>query len=465
MYTVECSAINAQSENDRDFMGAEPVTRLMMRFALPAVAGMVAGAVYNIVDRIFVGRYVGPAGLAAITVSFPPMLMTMAFALLICTGGSSRVAILFGAKRADEAERALASTFVMLAGAGALFVVSGLQFADDMLRLAGGSGAVLAAARPYLKIIMLGAPFGLFGFGANFLVRASGSPKYAMCTQIVGAFANVALDAIFIAALDMGVAGAAYGTVAAQALSAAFGLAFFRRGDAPLRLRARNVRLPEWAAAKRICAVGSAPFFMEISFVVYMTIMNQLVIRHGEEAGLSAMGIFLSLDSLLFLPAMAVGEATQPIVGYNYGAGKPERAVEAIRFALATAIGFYIVSGALAEIFAPQLIGLFTDDAELLAIGVPGMRVGYLGIPFMGVTIITNSALQGLGKGAASLALSFCRHVFCMFVPLLTLPRIFGLAGVWMSFPCGDIGGGLVSVCFLMWVIRWLKSPQALVVK
>ena len=190
------------------------------------------------------------------------------------------------------------------------------------------------------------------------------------------------------------------------------------------------------------------------------------------------MGIFLSLDSLIFLPAMAVGEATQPIVGYNYGAGKPERVVKAIRFALMIAVGFYVVSGALAEIFAPQLMGLFTDDAELLRIGVPGMRVGYLGIPFMGITIIgylgipfmgitiiTNSALQGLGKGAASLALSFCRHVFCMFVPLLTLPRIFGLKGVWMSFPCGDIGGSIIAACFLIWIIRWLKSPQALAVK
>ena len=215
----------------------------------------------------------------------------------------------------------------------------------------------------------------------------------------------------------------------------------------------------------KIFSVGSAPFFMEISFVVYMTIMNQLVLKYGGDAGLSAMGIFLSLDSLIFLPAMAVGEATQPIVGYNYGAGKPERVVKAIRFALMIAVGFYVVSGALAEIFAPQLMGLFTDDAELLRIGVPGMRVGYLGIPFMGITIITNSALQGLGKGAASLALSFCRHVFCMFVPLLTLPRIFGLKGVWMSFPCGDIGGSIIAACFLIWIIRWLKSPQALAVK
>lgn len=446
-------------------MGTEAVPGLLLRFALPAVIGMVAGAVYNIVDRIFVGHYVGTAGLAAITVSFPPMLAVMACALLICIGGASRVAILFGARRTDEAECALASVFVLLACAGLIFIAAGIFFTDSLLRFAGGEGEVLDTARPYLKIVLVGAPFGLFSLGANFLARASGSPKYAMFTQIVGAAANVVLDAFFIVLLDMGVAGSAYGTVAAMALSSAFGFYFFLRRGRPLRLRARNLRLPDGETARKIFSVGSSPFFMEISFVAYMTLMNQLVLKYGGNAGLSAMGIFTSLDSLFFLPAMAIGEASQPIIGFNYGAGSPGRVVETIRCAIAIAVGFYLVSFCLVEIFAPQLMGLFTDDEELLRIGVSGMRVGYLGIPFMGVTIITNSALQGLGKGTASLALSLSRHALCLFIPLLTLPRFFGFTGVWMAFPCGDTGGCVISVCFLLWIIKWLKSPEALVVK
>ncbi len=204
---------------------------------------------------------------------------------------------------------------------------------------------------------------------------------------------------------------------------------------------------------------------MELSFVCYMTLMNQLIIKYGGDAGLSAMGIFLSLDSLLFLPAMAIGEASQPIIGYNYGAGMPKRVIKAIYCALGMAVGFYVISFTLAEIFAGPMMRLFTNDEALLAIGVPGMRVGYIGLPFMGVTIVTNSALQGLGKGFASLALSFCRHVLCMFIPLIMLPRIFGLLGVWMSIPCGDVGGCVISLGFLVWTIRWLKSPAALAVK
>ena len=212
-----------------------------------------------------------------------------------------------------------------LAIVGAASIAASFFAVDAMLRLSGASGEVLEMARPYLRIILLGAPLGLFGFGANFLVRASGNPRFAMCTQIVGAVSNVILDAFFIITLDMGVAGAAYGTVLAQAVSAVFGLSFFWRREAPLRIRAHFIGLPRWDVFKRICAVGSAPFFMELSFVCYMTLMNQLIIKYGGDAGLSAMGIFLSLDSLLFLPAMAIGEASQPIIGYNYGAGMPKR--------------------------------------------------------------------------------------------------------------------------------------------
>ena len=446
-------------------MGNEPIPMLILSFALPAIIGMIAGAIYNIVDRIFVGQYVGSVGLAAITVSFPMMMMLMAFTLLICVGGASRVSILFGANRRRFAEQALTTTFVLLAIVGAASMAASFFAVDAMLILSGASGEVMEMARPYLHIILLGAPFALFGFGANFLVRASGSPRYAMCTQIVGAVSNVVLDAFFIITLDMGVAGAAYGTVLAQAISAIFGLSFFWRREAPLRIRAYFIGLPRWEVFKRICAVGSAPFFMELSFVCYMTLMNQFIIKYGGEAGLSAMGIFLSLDSLLFLPAMAIGEASQPIVGYNYGAGMPQRVIKAIYCALGMAVGFYIVSFLLAEIFAGPMMRLFTNEEALLAIGIPGMRVGYIGLPFMGVTIVTNAALQGLGKGFASLALSFCRHVLCMFVPLILLPRFFGLLGVWMSFPCGDVGGCVISSCFLIWMIRWLKSPAALAVK
>ena len=442
-------------------LASQPIPKLILSFAVPAVIGMIAGAVYNIVDRIFVGQFVGSSGLAAITVSFPAMLLMLACAMMISVGGSSRVSILYGAGRRRAAEQALGTSFTLMAIAGLAIAAASFFVTEPLIRLSGGDGAVLALARPYLQIILLGAPLAIAGFGINALVRSCGSPRYAMATQVVGAAANVALDALFIIKFNMGVTGAALGTVIAQAISVVFGLCFFYSKRTPLHIRRAFLGKLRLDVIKRIFAVGSAPFFMELSFVGYMTLMNQFIFRYGGELGLSAMGIFFSLDSLLFLPAIAIGEATQPIIGYNYGAGKPTRVLHAVYCSVAMTVGFYCVSLFVAEIFAEPLMRLFTSDPALLKIGVPGMKIGYYGIPFMGVTIVANATLQGLGKGRASFILSFLRYVLCMFLPLFILPELYGLAGVWMTFPAGDVGGCVIATFFLVRTVKWLKSDDA----
>ena len=446
-------------------MGEEKVSKLLLSFALPAVLGMVAGAIYNIVDRIFVGQFVGSAGLAAISTAFPTMILMFAFSLLIGVGGSSRVAILRGAKKQRPAEQALATTLMLLMLVGIIGMILSLFAVEPLLRVSGASDAILPIASVYLKVILLGGPLALVGHGINSLIRACGSPKYAMATQIVGAVGNVILDAFFIVGMNMGVTGAALGTVIAQGMATILGVSFFFLKESPLRIRLHFILRPRFKVIKKICAVGSAPFFVEISFVLFMTLMNQTIYKYGGDDGLSAMGIFFSLDSMFFMPAMAIGEAMQPIVGYNYGAGKPQRVIETIKKALTLVTGFYIVSAILAEIFAENLIRLFTSDPALIAIGVPGMRIGYLGIVFFGMTIITNSALQGLGKAKESLILSLIRHIAFMFLLMIILPRIFGMLGVWLSFPLGDALGCVLAYLFLRRLIKWLKTPDAVFIK
>lgn len=446
-------------------MDEEKIPKLLLKFALPAMVGIFAGAIYNIVDRIFVGQFIGANGLAAITLSFPTMILMFAFSLLIGVGGSSRVAILRGARKRRAAEQALAHSLMLLAFVGFMGMALSIKGVDYLLLLSGASEEILPLARNYLRIILIGGPFALIGHGINSLIRSCGNPRYAMGTQVLGAVSNVVLDAVFIVKMGMGVEGAALGTVIAQGLATIYGMAYFFSSVSPLKIRLHFLFRPQLNVIKKICAVGSAPFFMELSFVLFMTLMNRMVYFHGGNIALSAMGIFLSLDSLLFLPAMAIGEASQPIIGYNYGAGKPERVIKTIKMALILVTCFYVLSFTFAEIFAEQMMRLFNSDPELLAIGVPGMRIGYIGIIFMGVTIITTSALQGLGKAKQSLVLSLFRHAVFMFLPLLILPRFFGLWGVWMSFPVGDIFGCLLASVFLNRLIKWLKSPMALIVK
>lgn len=441
----------------------EKIPKLLFTFAIPAMVGMIAGAVYNIVDRIFVGNYVGTNGLAAITICFPAMLLMFAFSLLISVGGASRVAILRGARRRRPAEQALAHAFMLLALVG----IGGAAFSltpwtEKLLRFSGAGEEVIPLAKSYLKIILLGGPFALVGAGINSLVRACGSPRYAMATQVIGALTNVVLDAFFIVTLGMGVEGAAYGTVIAQALASACGVGFFYSRFTSLRLRFHFFLRPRLKVIKKIVSVGFAPFIMELSFVLYMTIMNRTIRYYGGDLGLSALGIFFSIDSLLFLPSLAIGEATQPIIGYNYGAGKPERVLKAIRLAIIFVTVIYLFSFLLAELFARQMMTLFSGDPELLALGVPGMRIGYAGIMFVGVPIITTSALQALGKARVALFMAIFRHTIFMFLPMLILPRFFGIWGIWMSFPVGDTLGCVMALFFLRWLVAWLRSPGAL---
>ncbi|MDD3673048.1 MAG: MATE family efflux transporter [Synergistaceae bacterium] len=440
----------------------EKIPKLLIHFAMPAMVGMVAGAIYNIVDRIFVGRYVGTSGLAAITLSFPVMLLMFSFSLLIGVGGSSRIAILRGAKKQRPAEQALGHTLMLLAAVGFAGMGLSVYGVDMLLRISGASEEILPLARNYLRIILIGGPLALMGHGINSLIRACGNPRYAMGTQILGAFSNILLDALFIVKMGMGVEGAALGTVMAQGAATVCGLMFFYSGSSPLRIRLHFLVRMKMKVIKKIFAVGSSPFITELSFVFYMTLMNNMVRKYGGDIGLSAMGVFLSLDSILFLPALAIGEAVQPVIGYNYGAGKPDRVIMAIKYAIKMVTCFYILSFVVAEIFAEKMILLFNDDPELLAIGVPGMRIAYVGIIFMGVTIITNSALLGLGRAREAITLSVFRHAVFLFLPLIILPRFFGLWGIWMSFPVGDISGCLIAALFLMRLFNWLKGDSAI---
>ena len=443
-------------------MDTEKMPRLLLSFALPATVGMLANAVYNIVDRIFVGRCSGPDGIAAITLAFPTMIVMFAFSLLFAIGGSSRVSILRGARKRRAAEQALVHTVALLALAGLTGSLLGLCCVRRLLLFSGASEKLLPMGSDYLRIILIGGPLALMGYGVSSLVRACGSPRYAMFTQVAGAVANIFLDAFFIMKLGLGVRGAALGTVLAEGAGTLMGLGYFFTRGAPLRIRLLYLLRPDLKVIKRICSVGCGQFVVELSFCLLMVVINNVTYRYGGEFGLSAIGIFSSIDTLLFMPAMAVGEAAQPIVGYNYGAGKPLRVTEAVKIALKLTTGLYLISFLAAECFAPQLIGLFSSSRQLLEVGVPGMRITYLGVACVGVPIVTISSLQGLGRAKEAMLLSVTRQVVFMFAPALILPHFLGLNGVWASYPTGDICGAILSVFFLRKLLKWLKSPAAL---
>ncbi|MDD4835633.1 MAG: MATE family efflux transporter [Synergistales bacterium] len=447
------------SKERSERMGYEPIGRLLIQFSLPAIVGMVASALYNIVDRMFIGHAVGPNGIAAITVAFPFFLLIISTGILIGVGASSQISRNLGEGRQERAQMVMGNGFLAMMVSSTLVMVIGFVFMEDLMRMCGASPLIMPMTRDYMSIILWGVPFQLVGFCCNYFIRAEGHPRYAMGTLILGALANIVLDWLFIVKIGMGVKGAALGTVMAQFLAACWVLAFYVKGFGELRF-VRSAFRPDLPILREMAAVGFSPFMMEMFFVVVMIIFNRTLSRLGGEMAISAMGIFFSLDSILFMPAIGIGEGAQPLIGYNYGAGNFDRVRKTVYMAMAASVTFFVCSLVVAQTFPRQLTMLFNSESqELISMTVRAMRIGYLGIPLAGVAIISGFVFQALGKAKQSIILNLCRQVIFLLPPLLLLPPVFGIDGVWASFPIVDVGGGVLGWFMVRAEMRRWSSP------
>ena len=443
-------------------MGTDSIGRLMLRFSIPAIVGMVANALYNIVDRLFVGQTVGASGIGAISVVFPFTIMVIAYGLLIGVGAGSYISMSLGEKRRARAEKGMGNAILLIAGGGIVLTLVGFFFAEPILRLSGSGDTLLPMAMEYMGYIVWGVFFSNLAFGLNYFIRAEGNPRYAMFTLIIGAGANVALDAWFILVLDMGVAGAAIATLISQVISASWAVAYYVRRMGALRFRLKNLNL-EWRVVKRILAVGSAPALAEISFTYVLIVFNRTLRLYGGDLAISAMGIFFSLDSLFFLPVLGLAGGVQPIISYNYGAKNYDRVIRSVLAAIKIGALFFTMSFTLVMLVPGHMIRLFSpDNPELLAMGARGMRLAYCGIILASVSLVASHTFQAIGKARIGIFLTLSRHFFFILLPLFILPPILGIDGVWLSMPLSDLGGAMAGSWFLRREFREMRSCEAL---
>jgi len=447
------------SSNDRTFMEKEAIPRLLARFAAPALVGMLANALYNITDRIFVGQVVGARGIAAIALSFPCMLFFASMAFLIGVGAASGISIQLGAKNLERAERTLGNALLMAVVSSLVFCLVGWRFFGDILRLSGASDTLFPVAASYLSVILYGIGFNIVSFSLSSQIRACGSPFYATGSQISGALVNVALDAWFVIALDMGVEGAAFATVISQFVSVLWSFSYFFTRGAAMRLRPRFILRPDPGTIARILSVGTPACLANLNFVLMHGVITNVSNAYSGDLAVSAAGIVMGMDTLLFMPAVALAEACQPIVGYNYGALRIDRVVNTVKMGVLATTIFYLASFAVIMRFAEFMVMMFnSEEAELISIAANSMRVANVGIPVMGISVVTTSLLQGLGRGRESLYLALLRFGVFLWVPLLVLPRYFGVYGAWGSFPISDICGSAVCLAVTQRTIRGLRS-------
>ncbi|QUH26556.1 MATE family efflux transporter [Serpentinicella alkaliphila] len=435
-------------------LGSESISKLLVKFSIPAIIGMLVNALYNVVDRIFVGNSEGSLAIAGITVAFPLVLVILACALLIGVGSASLISIRLGEQREEEARVILGNALSLLLIISFLITTGSILFLEPLLRLFGASDAVLPYAKEYTRIIMLGNFFFLVGIGMNNIIRAEGSPKIAMKTMMIGAFTNIVLDYLFIFVFGWGIRGAAVATVIAKGCAAAWVMYHFTFGSSSLKIESKYLRL-KFNIVKLIIMVGSAQFALQLATSLFNFIMNKSLTIYGGDTALSGMGVMMSIMTLILMPIYGITQGMQPIIGFNYGAKKYDRVKDALKKGIIAATSLCMVGFFLIRVFPVQLVSLFNNEPELIAFGVRSLKVYMALLPLIGFQTVGSNYFQAIGKPKQAAFLSLTRQVIFLIPTLLILPRFLGLEGVLLSGPVADLSAFLITG---FWVLNEAKK-------
>lgn len=435
------------------------VSKLVWDYALPAIVGTMVNATYNIVDRIFIGQGVGALAISGLAVTFPVMNLTAALGMLVGAGASSRISINLGKKDHKRAEKILGNSFLLTIVLNLVFITLIMIFLKPILMAFGASEETYPYARDYLQIILPGNIFVTMTFSFNSMMRASGYPKKAMYTMLIGAFFNILLDPIFIFVFGMGIAGAAWATIISMFIGMLFVMRHFSRPNSSLRLRKKNIRF-ERDILIAIVSIGLSPFFMQVAASGVAVLMNTSLKTYGGDLAIGAYGILLSLVMLTSMFVIGVNQGLQPIIGYNYGAEIYYRVKTAFFYGVKIATAVTTV-GFLFGIFFPRIFAsAFTSDVVLLDLAENAMRISLLTFPLVGFQIVMSGYFQSIGQAKKSIILSLSRQIIFLTPSIIILPRIFGLNGVWAATPVSDFLAAILAATFFFRQIKVLKELE-----
>ncbi|NLP37447.1 MAG: MATE family efflux transporter [Firmicutes bacterium] len=435
----------------------EHVLSLILRFSGPAIAGMLMMSIYNIVDRIFIGHYVGPLGIAGLAVAFPVMMIKGAIGSLVGWGGASLISIRLGEGNKDEAEKILGNAIILIFVLAALASLLTFIFLEPLMRLFGASDRVLPYTIDYMRIVLVGNLFHLMG--VNSLIRAEGSPRTAMITSFIGAGLNIVLDAVFVICWQMGVTGAALATAISQFASSCWVMSYYLRGKSLLKLKWQNLRI-SLHRSLTICSVGMPFFLRTIVHSLVVILLNNKLRLHGGDLAVSAMGIINSVDSLVMLPLMGLSNGAQPVIGFNFGAVQTKRVKQTLFYAVALATGMAVAVFLLILFFPSVFLRLFTKDAQLITLGSRGLQLFLLMIPVLGFQIIGSNYFQATGRPGQAIILNLARQAIFLVPALLIMPHFLDLDGVWLSQPAADVLAVLLTAVFIWREIRSLNQKE-----
>ena len=433
------------SENkSNEFLGREPVGRLLFKLALPTITAQIINLLYNVVDRIYIGNMkdVGELALTGVGVCMPLIMVISAFAALISASGAPRASIFMGRGDRESAERTMGACFLLQCIASVVLTLIALLFHRPLLLAFGASENTIEYAAGYMQIYSIGTIFVQLTLGMNAFITAQGFSRMSMLTVAIGAVVNIVLDPIFIFALGMGVRGAALATVISQAVSCAWVILFLCGKGSILRLRPETLRL-DMRLLGPCLALGVAPFIMQSSESIISVCFNSSLLAYGGDIAVGAMTVLTSVMQFAMLPLQGLAQGSQPIVSYNYGAGNKERVRSAFKILLISSLVYSLTLWALIMIFPTAFASLFTSNEAYVDFTADALPVycGVLGI--FGIQIACQMTFVALGKAVSSMVVAIMRK-FVLLLPLIyVVPSFFGeemkTFGVYLAEPIADI--------------------------
>ena len=444
--------------NQATQLGAKSIPSLLAKFAIPSVLSLVLHALYNIVDRAFIGRGVGPLGLAGVTLSFPVMLIIFGLCLLFSSGSSSLVSLYLGENKKEKAEEVLGTVISLITVTAILCTIAGPALSKHILFLFSPSPQALPYAMDYLNIIIAGSFFFFFGFTSTFIIRAEGNPIYATAMIIIATFINLFLDAIFIFGYKMGTEGAALATVISEAFVALMGISYIMRKKGIVHIRRKNL-VPKLNHLKRIMTIGSSPAILDIVASLQFGLINQQLAIYGGDNAVAAMGIIFSISTFIHLFTFGMAGGMQPIIGYNYGAKNISRVKQTLKIACSVTFITAIIFVGFIFIFSEPLVHLFIkDNIALVAFTSHSLKIFLCLSPLITLHILCSRYFQAIGKGLQSTVIGLSRQLF-IFIPILyIMTHYVKLNGVFLAGPITDFFAAFITLFFIARELKKLNK-------
>ena len=428
---------------------------LLWAYALPSIISHIIASIYNIVDRVFLGQYVGALAIAGLAITMPIMNIIHAFGSLVGAGSAARMSIILGKKDYKWAEDILGNSLLLTFFFGFLFVTGGYLFMDRILEAFGASADTIAYAREYMYIVLPGMFMTTLSFNLTGLMRATGYPKKSMWIMAGGAILNIFLDALFIYVLDWGIAGAAWATTISMSCTGVLAVWHFLQKSSFIRFR-RHAWKPKLYIFRNILMIGMSPFSMNLAASLVVALLNNQLLRYGGDLAVGAYGLVNTFGSLSVMLMVGLCQGMQPIAGYNYGAGHPLRLKEVYRLTMKLNVIIGFIGALLALVLPHAMLRLFTKEEELIQIGIPAMRFMMVMFPLVGFTITNSNFFQSIDKPWIAIVTSLSRQVLFLTPMIYIIPPLFvnagvaGLTGVWASMTISDFLGAVLAFVLML---------------